>query len=147
MQRRLVFDFGSTKTSQLTARPPLPEVHIEADLPGHRVQMDCFFIGRLSGTKGVVWQYTAIDVASSYTWAELRVTPKNPSAQWTSVLTRRVAAELASKGWRLEAVMTDNASEFRSQRFNHELAQRQTKHISRVRGRSRLRITSSHCSR
>jgi len=45
------------------------------------------------------------------------------------VLARRLAGELASKGWRLEAVMTDNASEFRSQRFNHELAQRQAKHI------------------
>lgn len=41
--------------------------------------MDSFYIGRLSGTKGVVWQYTAIDVASSYTWAEVRVTPKNPA--------------------------------------------------------------------
>jgi len=27
--------------------------------------MDCLHIGRLSGTKGRVWQYTAIDVASS----------------------------------------------------------------------------------
>ena len=25
--------------------------------------MDCFCIGRLAGTKGVVWQYTAIDAA------------------------------------------------------------------------------------
>jgi len=25
----------------------------------------------LSGTKGTVWQYTAIDVASAYTWATL----------------------------------------------------------------------------
>jgi hypothetical protein len=29
--------------------------------------MDCFYVGRLSGSKGVVWQYTAIDVASAYT--------------------------------------------------------------------------------
>jgi len=33
--------------------------------------MDCFFIGRLSGAKGAVWQYTAIDVGSAYCWAEL----------------------------------------------------------------------------
>lgn len=127
--RRLALVCGFAEPPQPTPRPPLPELHIEADRPGHRVQMDCFFIGRLSGTKGVVWQYTAIDVASSYTWAELRVTPKNPSAQWTSVLARRVAAELASKGWRLEAVMTDNASEFRSQVFNHGLRQLDAKHI------------------
>ena len=94
-------------------RPPLTDPHIEADRPGHRVQ-DCFYVGRLSSTKGVLWQYTAIDVASSYTWVELRVTPENPAAQWTSVLARRVVGELAKKGWKLEAVMTDNAAEFRS---------------------------------
>ena len=30
--------------------------------------MDCFF-GRLSGAKGAVWQYTAIDVGSAYCWS------------------------------------------------------------------------------
>ena len=49
--------------------PPPPERHIDASEPGEIVQMDCFFIGRLAGTKGSVWQYTAIDVASAYTWA------------------------------------------------------------------------------
>ncbi len=84
--------------------------------------MDCLSIGRLSGTQGVVWQYTGIDVASAYTWAELHLTPKNPSPQWTSVLARRLAEEIAGRGWRLEAVTTDNASEFRSQDFNATLA-------------------------
>lgn len=44
-----------------------PERHIEADHPGELVQMDCFCIGRVAGTKGVVWPYTAIDVASAFT--------------------------------------------------------------------------------
>ena len=57
-----------------------PSAHIETKHPGHRVQFDNFYIGRLAGTAGVVWQYTACDVTSSYTWAELHVTPKNPSA-------------------------------------------------------------------
>jgi transposase len=37
-------------------RPPLepPERHIEASAPGEKVQLDCFFVGRLSGTKGTV---------------------------------------------------------------------------------------------
>jgi hypothetical protein len=48
-------------------KPPLPEPkrHIEASEPGQKVQLDCFYGGRLSGTKGTVWQYTAIDVASA----------------------------------------------------------------------------------
>ena len=65
-------------------REPEPERHIDVDHPGELVPMDCFGSGRLSGTKCTVWQYTAIDVASAYTWAELPVTPRNPSAYWAS---------------------------------------------------------------
>jgi Helix-turn-helix domain len=59
------------------AAPPEPEpaptrisLHLEAAEPGDLVQLDCFHIGRLSGTEGKIWQYTAIDVASSYVWAQ-----------------------------------------------------------------------------
>jgi transposase InsO family protein len=104
------------------ARPALPERHLDVDHPGELVQLDCFCIGRLSGTKGTVWQYTAIDVASAYTWATLQVTRRNPSAHWTSALAQRVAADLAERGWRLERVMSDNASEFRSATFQATIA-------------------------
>ena len=86
------------------------------------MQFDCFHVGRLSGTKGTVWQYTAIDVASAFTWAELHTTPRNPSAKWTSHLARRVAADLAARGWELETAMTDNGSEFRSHVFGETVA-------------------------
>jgi transposase InsO family protein len=101
---------------------PPPERHLDVDHPGQLVQLDCFCIGRLSGTKGTVWQYTAIDVASAYTWATLQVTRRNPSATWTSQLARTVAADLAARGWRLERVMSDNASEFRSAVFQQTVA-------------------------
>ena len=101
---------------------PPPERHLAVDHPGELVQLDCFYIGRLSGTKGTVWQYTAIDVASAYTWATLQVTRRNPSATWTSALARQVAADLASRGWKLERVMSDNASEFRSATFAQTIA-------------------------
>jgi transposase InsO family protein len=106
-----------------------PERHLDVDHPGQLVQMDCFFVGRLTGTKGAVWQYTAIDVGSAHCWAELHLTPRNPSARWTSELARRVAADLAARGWELEAVMTDNASEFRSGAFEHAVAEAGARHI------------------
>lgn len=106
------------------AAPPEPERHrepeprhLDVEKPGELVQFDCFRIGRLSGTKGVVWQYTALDVGSAYAWAELHVTPHNPSARYTSRLARRVARDLKRFGWKLEAVMSDNGSEFRANRF------------------------------
>jgi hypothetical protein len=81
------------------ARPqPAPERHLDVDHPGQLVQLDGFCIGRLSGTKGTVWQDTAIVVASAYAWATLQVTRRNPSAQWTSALARQVAADLAARG-------------------------------------------------
>jgi transposase InsO family protein len=115
--KRLGLVAGAAVPPEPTERTPQPERHLDAPHPGHLVQFDCFHVGRLSGTKGTVWQYTAIDVASAYVWADLYVTPKNPAALWTSALARRVATELATRGWRLERVLTDNGSEFRNATF------------------------------
>jgi transposase InsO family protein len=90
--------------------------------------MDCFCIGRLAGTKGTVWQYTATDVFSAYTWAELRVSKRNPSARWTSALARRVAEHLHLRGIKLERVMSDNASEFRARAFEETLIRLGVRH-------------------
>jgi transposase InsO family protein len=111
-------------------RAPEPERHVEAKRPGELVGLDCFYVGRLSGTKGAVWQLSAIDVASSFAWAELVSCPKgNPSGKHTSKLAHRVASDLRASGWRLERVLTDNGGEFRSQAFRRtvaELGARQT---------------------
>ena len=89
---------------------PEPERHLAVDRPGALVQFDCFHIGRLSGTGGTLWRYSAIDIASSYLWAELHLTPRNPSSRWTSRPARRVARDLSARGRQLEAVMTDDGS-------------------------------------
>jgi transposase InsO family protein len=96
--------------------PPL-ERHIDASVPGEKVQMDCFFVGRLTGSKGSVWQYTAADVASGFIWAELHSSDRNPRARWTAELVHRVARELQAAGWKLHEITTDNGSEFASRQF------------------------------
>ena len=105
-------------------RPPIPppERHIEAAEPGEKVQLDCFYVGRLSGTRGTVWQYSAIDVASSFAWAELRTSERNPRSRHTRELLHRVARELKAAGWRLGEVTTDNGSEFRAREFGEAVA-------------------------
>jgi transposase InsO family protein len=105
-------------------KPEIPpkEMHIDASVPGEKVQMDCFYVGRLAGSKGVVWQYTAIDVASAYTWAFLRQSDHNPSSRHTAELAHLVAAELKAAGWKLGEVTTDNGSEFRAEGFGRALA-------------------------
>jgi transposase InsO family protein len=95
-------------------RAAAPERHVEAQRPGELVGVDCFFVGRLHGTKGTVWQLTAIDVCSSYAWGELLACESGqPSAAQTSRFARRIASELQRAGWRLERVLSDNGSEFR----------------------------------
>jgi transposase InsO family protein len=121
--RRLALVAGYAARYERTPPFPEPERHIEASRPGELVGLDCFYVGRLSGTKGAVWQYTAIDVCSGYAWAELHSSPRNPRAQHCSALVRRVASDLAQAGWRLEAVITDNGSEFRAAALTDTLAE------------------------
>ena len=64
-----------------------------------------------------MWQYTAIDVASGYTWAELHSSERNPRSRHCQTLLHRLAHELALAGWKLQTVTTDNGSEFVSSDF------------------------------
>ncbi|HEX2370714.1 MAG TPA: DDE-type integrase/transposase/recombinase [Acidimicrobiia bacterium] len=124
-------------------RSPAPEVvllpaprstapgRLNASRPGELVQMDTFHVGSFKETRlgsakaahGQIWQYTAIDVASSYLWAELATTAHNPSAALTSALAHRVAADLAAAGWTLGAVSTDNGNEYRAAQFRETMAE------------------------
>ncbi len=112
--KRLALVAGHAAPPTPDHQRPLPERHLEAENPGDLVQFDCFRIGRLAKTPGVAWQYTAIDVASSFTWAEIHITPHNPSAKWTSQLARTVAADLAGHGWDLTRATVDGGGEFKS---------------------------------
>jgi transposase len=110
-------------------REPEPQRHIDAERPGELVGMDCFFVGRLQGTHGAVWQLTASDVRSAYAWAELVRCPRGqPTGEQTSAFARRVASELAEAGWRLERVLSDNGGEFRNRTFTAELARLGVRH-------------------
>jgi transposase InsO family protein len=124
-----------------TPSPPPLERHIDASEPGELVQMDCFFIGRLSGSKGSVWQYTAIDVASGFTWAELHSSARNPRSRHCQSLLHRLAHELALAGWKLKAVSTDNGSEFASAEFRGTVE----RHGARQRRIKAGRPTSNGC--
>jgi transposase InsO family protein len=95
-------------------RDPGPEQHIDVDRPGELVGIDCFYVGRLRNTEGAIWQLTAIDVCSSFAWAELVIAKKgNPTARQTSTFARRVASELQAAGWTLERLLSGNGNEFK----------------------------------
>lgn len=106
-----------------------PLGRLDADEPGDLVQLDCFQIGRLKEARlgtakrpAMVWQYTAIDVASSFTWAELHTTAHNPSGVHTTALALRVAADLAHWQWTWKTASTDRGNEFVDHRFGEALS-------------------------
>jgi transposase InsO family protein len=101
---------------------------LQADEPGELVQIDCFQVGRVKEARignpkrtGMVWQYTAIDVASSFVWSQLAVTAHNPAAVHTSALAHQVAHTLAVNQWAFHAVTTDRGNEFVAHRFTDTL--------------------------
>lgn len=104
-------------------REPEPEPHIATTRPGGLVGIDCFYVGRLHGTAGTIWQLTAIDTFSSFAWAEL-VTSNDygVAAEHTSRLARRIAKDLQAAGWQLKRVLSDNGNEFRSRVFTDTIA-------------------------
>lgn len=102
--------------------------HLEAQQPGELVQIDCFQVGRVKEARignpkktGMVWQYTAIDVASSFVWSQLAVTVHNPSAVHTTALAHQVAQTLAVNEWTFYAATTDRGKEFVAHRFGDTL--------------------------
>src|SRR5215218_971799 len=100
-------------------RDPGPEQHIDVERPGELIGVDCFYVGRLRGTEGAIWQLTAIDLRSSFAWGELVVCRQgNPTPKQTSKLARRVAQELHAAGWRLERMLCDNGQDFRGEAFH-----------------------------
>jgi transposase InsO family protein len=110
-------------------RDPGPEQHIDVDRPGELVGIDCFYVGRLKGTDGAIWQLTAIDIASSFAWAELVICKQgNPTSDQVSKLAKRVARDLQAAGWQLERMLSDNGNEFRGVAFARTLKQRSVKH-------------------
>ena len=115
-----------TKRTLEKARPTPSRAHIEADEPGERVGFDCFYIGKLKGV-GKVWQITACDTASSYTWAKIFL--GNPRAEVSAEFLHEVHADLERAGWPLQRVLTDGGSEFKGDftKACRELGIRKTK--------------------
>jgi hypothetical protein len=115
-----------TKRTLEKARPTPSRAHIEADEPGELVGFDCFYIGKLKGV-GKVWQITACDTASSFTWA--KIFRGDPRAEVSAEFLYEVEADLERAGWPLQRALTDGGSEFKG-RFSaacSELGVRQTR--------------------
>lgn len=115
---------------------PDPPRHLDAAVPGDLVGLDCFHVGSFKETRlgagkarrGQIWQYTAIDVASSWLWVDLAATTHNPDPALTSRLAHQVAHDLAAWGWTWKKATTDNGNEFTATQFGQTLQQLGVQH-------------------
>lgn len=113
-----------------------PVGQLDATVPGDLIQMDCFHVGSFKETRlgaakashGQIWQYTAIDVASSFLWAELWTSAHNPDPTRTTALAYRVAQDLKAWGHHRQAISTDNGNEYRAQLFCDALEELDIEH-------------------
>jgi hypothetical protein len=145
--RRLALVAGYRAPHQ-PPREQAKEPHIEVERPGEKVGMDCFYVGRLRGTEGAVWQLTAIDIASSFAWAELVVcNQRKPGGRDTSRLARRVARKLRAAGWRLERVLCDNGQEFKSELLGQTLERLGARRSHTAPAARKPTATSRRCTR
>lgn len=125
--------------------------HLDADVPGDLIQIDCFHIGRVKEARlgpdkkpGHVWQYTAIDVASSFVWSTVAVTAHNPSAVHTTALAFEVAKTLAVHEWQAKAVTTDRGNEFRHADFTTAVDQLGIEHRYVTRPQTNGKVEQMH---
>ncbi len=117
---------GLAQANEVLERPTVRAFvgTLDAEVPGDLVQLDCFQLGRVKEARvgvskkpAMVWQYTAIDVASSFVWAQLHTTAHNPTAVHTTALAYQVAHDLAQWGWCWKRASTDRGNEFRAGAF------------------------------
>ena len=100
-----------TRRALQKARPMPTTRHVEAEVVGELVCLDCFYIGKLKGV-GRVWQITACDAASSYAVAQVFF--GEPRSQVTArFLRQRVVPQFRKAGWSVQRVLTDGGNEFR----------------------------------
>jgi len=124
---------------------------LDAEIPGDLIQIDCFHVGRVkearlgaAKTPAQVWQYTAIDVASSFVWSTLAVSAHNPSAQHTTALALQVAATLAQHEWQFKAITTDRGNEFRHHEFTDTLEHLEVTHRYVTRPQTNGKVEQMH---
>ncbi len=93
------------------------QVEVQAEHPGQLVGVDTFYVGRLKGV-GKVWQYTATDVASSYTFCWLS---DGNDAQRSAHFLELLATHCQDWGVHLQRVLTDNGPEYVGHAFRDRL--------------------------
>lgn len=120
--------------------PPEPVQRYERQQPGELLHVDVKKLGRIvrpghrihgdrrTRVVGAGWEYVhvAVDDASRVAYAEIL---NDERGETTSAFLRRAVAWFARLGVRVERVLTDNGSGYRSRRHAHQCARLRLRHL------------------
>ena len=122
--------------------PPVPVVRYEKQRPGELIHLDVKKLGRFKGvghritghhakvhrTRGAGWEFVhvCVDDYSRLAYVEILEDEKGPT---TVGFLKRALAWLAGHGVKVQRVMTDNGTNYRSLVFRHALARLGLSHI------------------
>ncbi len=87
---------------------------LAATRAGELVGLDCFYVGKIKGI-GPIYQLTAVDTATR--WAICALVVGRVTGEVIAAFVRHVARGFLALGAPLEAVLSDNGPEFRSDAF------------------------------
>lgn len=98
------------------ANPCIRERHVESQYPGQLLCQDTFYVGRLKGV-GRVYLQAVVDTYGSYAFGKLYVTKRQETA--ADILYDRVLPFYREQGLPIEAILTDNGTEYRGRPMIH----------------------------
>ena len=98
------------------AKPCFRERHVESEYPGQLLSQDTFYVGRLKGV-GRIYLQAVVDTFGSFGFGKL-YTSKRPETA-VDVLYDRVLPFYEGHGLKVEAILTDNGTEYKGRPMIH----------------------------
>jgi transposase InsO family protein len=92
------------------ANPEFAERHVKSDYPGYLLCLDTFYVGRLKGV-GRIYLQAVVDTFGSVAFGKLYTSKRQETA--ADVLYDRVLPFYESHGLTIEAILTDNDTEYK----------------------------------
>jgi transposase InsO family protein len=98
------------------ANPEFAERHVQSDYPGYLLCQDTFYVGRLKGV-GRIYLQAVVDTYGSFAFGKLYTSKRQETA--ADVLYDRVLPFYESHGLPVQAVLTDNGTEYKGRPTVH----------------------------
>lgn len=98
------------------ANPEFAERHVQSDYPGQLLCQDTFYVGRLKGV-GRIYLQAVVDTYGSFAFGKLYTSKRQETT--ADILYDQVLPFYQSHGLPVEAILTDNGTEYRGRPMIH----------------------------